>query len=62
MEKSAQIFCILEGILMAIVGILFFIKPMDSLLYFTIVAGILIIGSGIFTIIKAFKSSKNNFV
>ena len=53
MEKSAQIFCILEGILMAIVGILFFIKPMDSLLYFTIVAGILIIGSGIFTIIKA---------
>ncbi|MDM0651817.1 DUF308 domain-containing protein [Clostridium perfringens] len=58
MEKSAQIFCILEGILMAIVGILFFIKPMDSLLYFTIVAGILIIGSGIFTIIKAFKSSR----
>lgn len=56
--KSAQIFCILEGILMAIVGILFFIKPMDSLLYFTIVAGILIIGSGIFTIIKAFKSSR----
>ncbi len=26
MEKSAQIFCILEGILMAIVGILFFIN------------------------------------
>lgn len=60
MEKSAQIFCILEGILMAIVGILFFIKPMDSLLYFTIVAGILIIGSGIFTIIKAFKSSRKD--
>lgn len=58
MEKGAKIFCFLEGILMAIVGILFFVKPMNSLLYFTIVSGVLIIGSGIFSIIKAFKSSR----
>lgn len=58
MERESKSFCILEGILMAIVGVLFFIKPMYSLLYFTIIAGILIIGSGIFRIIRAFKSSR----
>ena len=43
---------------MAIIGILFFIKPMESLVYFTILSGILITISGVFKIIKAFKSSR----
>lgn len=58
MGKGSKLFCILGGVLLAIVGVLFFIKPMESLLYFTIVAGILIIGSGILSIIRAFRSSR----
>lgn len=49
---------ILEGILFGIIGILFFINPIESYFSFTTVAGILLIIAGIFTIIRAFKTDE----
>ncbi|MGG5462723.1 DUF308 domain-containing protein [Clostridium sp. B9] len=62
MEKKAKAICFLEGILMAIVGILFFTSPIDSLLSLSIIIGILIIASGIFTLIRAPKTTRKGWV
>ncbi|MGL4572230.1 MAG: DUF308 domain-containing protein [Clostridium sp.] len=48
----------IEGILLAIVGIIFFIYPLASLINFTMIAGIFILIAGIISIIKAFKSER----
>ncbi len=52
---------ILEGILFGIIGILFFINPMESYFSFTTVAGILLIIAGIFRIIRAFKTDEKAY-
>lgn len=52
---------ILEGILFGIIGILFFINPIESYFSFTTVAGILLIIAGIFTIIRAFKTDEKAY-
>lgn len=46
---------------MAIVGILFFASPVDSLLSLSIIMGILIIASGIFTLIKAPQTTRKGW-
>lgn len=51
----------LEGILFGIIGILFFINPIESYFSFTTVAGILLIIAGIFTIIRAFKTDEKAY-
>ena len=45
---------ILEGILLAIIGVLFFINPVNAFFNFTTICGILIIIAGILRIIRAF--------
>ncbi len=52
---------ILEGILFGIIGILFFINPIESYFSFTTVAGILLIIAGIFRIIRAFKTDEKAY-
>lgn len=46
---------ILEGVLLAIIGVLFFINPVNTFFNFTEVCGILIIIAGILRIIRAFS-------
>ncbi|MEG2787590.1 MAG: DUF308 domain-containing protein [Romboutsia sp.] len=60
MEKNTKLetILILEGILFGIVGILFFMNPIESYFNFTTVAGILLVIAGIFTIIRAFKTTE----
>lgn len=62
MEKSTKLICFLEGILMAIVGILFFVNPIDSILSLSIIIGILIIASGIFTLIRAPRTNRKGWL
>lgn len=52
---------ILQGILLAIVGIIFLIKPLESIFNLTIIIGVFILVSGIMSIIKAFKSERRGF-
>ncbi|WP_373601358.1 HdeD family acid-resistance protein [Paraclostridium bifermentans] len=52
---------ILEGILFGIIGILFFINPIESYFSFTTVAGILLIIAGIFRIMRAFKTDEKAY-
>ena len=52
---------ILEGILLAIVGVLFFINPVNSFFTFTTLCGILIIIAGILRIIRAFGTNSKMY-
>lgn len=60
-KRKLETTLILEGILFGIIGILFFINPIESFFSFTTVAGILIIITGIFTIIRAFKTTEKAY-
>ncbi|CEN78666.1 HdeD family acid-resistance protein [Paraclostridium sordellii] len=60
-DSNLETTLILEGILFGIVGILFFINPIESYFSFTTVAGILLIIAGIFTIIRAFKTTEKAY-
>lgn len=51
---------ILEGILLAIIGVLFFINPVNAFFNFTTICGILIIIAGILRIIRAFGTDSKN--
>ena len=63
MKKNSKLEAtlILEGILFGIIGILFFINPIESYFSFTTVAGIMLIIIGIFTIIRAFKTTEKAY-
>lgn len=50
-------FCIIEGILMAIIGFLFLTRPINSILTFTLLIGIIFV---IYGIIKFFRLWKKN--
>lgn len=60
-DSKLEATLILEGILFGIIGILFFINPIESYFSFTIVAGIMLIIVGIFTIVRAFKSTEKAY-
>lgn len=60
-DSKLEATLILEGILFGIIGILFFINPIESYFSFTIVAGIMLIIAGIFTIVRAFKSTEKAY-
>ena len=49
---------VLEGILLAMVGIIFFMYPLESLIEFTMIVGIFILVAGIISIIKSFKADR----
>lgn len=57
-KRKLETTLILEGILLGIIGILF---PIESFFSFTTVAGILLIIAGIFTIIRAFKTTEKGY-
>ncbi|EPZ62605.1 hypothetical protein H477_5320 [[Clostridium] sordellii ATCC 9714] len=61
-DSNLETTLILEGILFGIVGILFFINPIESYFSFTTVAGILLIIAGIFTIVRAFKTTEKSIL
>ena len=46
---------VVQSILLAIIGILFFVYPIQSLVNLTMICGILAIVAGIISIVKAFK-------
>ena len=52
---------ILEGILLAIIGVLFFINPVNAFFNFTTICGILIIIAGILRIIRAFGTDSKMY-
>ncbi|MBC6003179.1 acid-resistance membrane protein [uncultured Clostridium sp.] len=60
-DSKLEATLILEGILFGIIGILFFINPIESYFSFTTVAGIMLIIIGIFTIIRAFKTTEKAY-
>ncbi|XTR36426.1 HdeD family acid-resistance protein [Paraclostridium tenue] len=60
-DSKLEATLILEGILFGIIGILFFINPIESYFSFTTVAGIMLIIIGIFTIIRAFKTTEKTY-
>lgn len=60
-DSKLEATLILEGILFGIIGILFFINPIESYFSFTTVAGIMLIMIGIFTIIRAFKTTEKAY-
>jgi uncharacterized membrane protein HdeD (DUF308 family) len=60
-DSKLEATLILEGILFGIIGILFFINPIESYFSFTTVAGIMLIIAGIFTIIRAFKTTEKAY-
>ena len=60
-DSKLEATLILEGILFGIIGILFFINPIESYFSFTTVAGIMLILIGIFTIIRAFKTTEKAY-
>ena len=60
-DSKLEATLILEGILFGIIGILFFINPIESYFSFTTVAGIMLIIIGIFTIIRAFKTTGKTY-
>lgn len=61
--KKLESLLILEGILFGIIGILFFTNPIQSYFNFTTIAGIMLIISGIFTIIRGFKrNDKSHYI
>lgn len=49
---------IVQGILLGIIGVLFFIYPIESLVNFTMICGVLAFVAGIISIIKAFKADR----
>ncbi len=57
-KSNVESTLILEGILFGIIGILFFINPIESYFSFTAVSGMLIIVIGIFEIFRAFKTTE----
>lgn len=52
---------ILQGVLFGLIGILFFINPIESYFTFTTIVGILISIIGIFDIVRAFKSDDKGY-
>ncbi|MDO5039746.1 HdeD family acid-resistance protein [Clostridium sp.] len=52
---------ILQGVLLAIVGIIFLMYPLESIFNLTMVIGAFVLASGIMSIIKAFKSYRRGF-
>ncbi|WP_270647700.1 HdeD family acid-resistance protein [Paeniclostridium hominis] len=60
-DSKLEATLILEGILFGIIGILFFINPIESYFSFTTVAGIMLTLIGIFTIIRAFKTTEKAY-
>lgn len=60
-KSNVEATLILEGILFGIIGILFFINPIESYFSFTAVAGILIVVIGIFEIFRAFKTTEKGY-
>ncbi|MBM7836368.1 DUF308 domain-containing protein [Clostridium sardiniense] len=49
---------IIQGILLAIIGIIFFIYPIEALVNFTMICGIFAFVAGIISIIKAFEADR----
>ena len=52
---------ILEGIILAILGVCFFINPVDAFLNFALICGILMAVTGVVRIVRAFKSDEKMF-
>ena len=52
---------ILEGIVLAILGVLFFINPVDSFMNLATIIGILMIVVGVVRIVRAFKTDSKMF-
>ncbi len=52
---------VIEGILLALIGILFFIKPIESLVIFTSVAGILLVIVGALEIIRCYNKKHKGY-
>ena len=52
---------IIEGIVLAILGICFFINPVEAFMNFAFVCGILMLVTGIVRIVRAFKSDEKMF-
>lgn len=49
---------ILEGIILGILGVLFFMKPIESFMSFTTICGVFLVAAGIIRLVRAFKSSE----
>lgn len=62
MEKASKVLCIIEGLLMGIIGILFFTNPISSLLSLSIIIGIMIIIAGVLALIRAPKTTKKGWL
>ena len=60
-QSKLEATLILQGILFGIIGVLFFINPIESYFSFTTVAGILIVIIGIFDIVRSFKSADKGY-
>ena len=61
MNSFLEKFFILEGVLLAIIGVLFFTNPIGSFLNFTTICGDLIIIASIVRFIRAFKSNSKSY-
>ena len=62
MKDFFEKFFIVEGILFGIIGILFFLRPFSTLVNLVNVCGVLIIVTGIFTLLRSFSSSTKIFL
>ena len=62
MKDFFEKFFIVEGILFGIIGILFFLRPFSTLVNLVNVCGVLIIITGIFTLLRSFSSSTKIFL
>ena len=62
LKKFLEYLFIIEGILLGIIGVLFFINPFSTLASFINICGVLIILAGIFSIIRSLTSSNNVFL
>ena len=62
LKKFLEYLFIIEGILLGIIGVLFFINPFSTLASFSNICGVLIILAGIFSIIRSLTSSNNVFL
>lgn len=58
MGKNIEKYLIIEGVILAILGILFFVWPVTSFFEFIYISGIFIIISSIIAIIRGFKSEE----
>lgn len=61
MKGNAEKYLIIEGVLLAILGVLFFVWPIASFLEFIYICGAFLVVSSIVTIIRGFKSEYKGF-